>query len=175
MSRYTQLMATPLMGVIQSLNTAAVDYVVVGGLAVAAHGHPRATIDVDIIVRFDRQNVHRLVTCLTGLGFVPRTPVDPELLSDPTERASWKQRNMVALAFYDDQPPWTVVDVFIDHPIDYDQLLAQSVVIETQGVPMRVCGLLHLITLKEEANRPKDIEDLRWLHELLHRGNARDT
>jgi hypothetical protein len=167
-------MATSLMKVIDSLNCAAIDYVVVGGLAVGAHGHPRATIDVDVIVRFDRPNVHRLVTCLRALGFRPRTPVDPELLSDAGERASWKQRNMVALAFYDDQPPWTVVDVFIDHPIDYDQLLAQSVVIQAQGVPMRVCGLTHLIELKEQAGRPKDIEDLRWLRELLQKGNTHD-
>jgi hypothetical protein len=168
-------MATPLMGVIESLNAATVDYVVVGGLAVAAHGHPRATIDVDIIVRFDRQNVHRLVSCLRGLGFRPRTPVDPELLSNPAERASWRQRNMVALAFYDDQPPWTVVDVFIDHPIDYDQLLAQSFLIQTDGVPMRVCGLAHLIKLKQEASRPKDIEDLRWLTELLKQRTTHDA
>ncbi len=163
------------MHVIEVLNTAAVDYVVVGGLAVTAHGHPRATIDVDIIVRFDHQNVHRLVTCLRGLGFKPRTPVNPELLSDASERASWKQRNMVALAFYDDQPPWTVVDVFIDHPIDYDQLHAQSLVVQAQGIPMRVCGLEHLIVLKVEAGRPKDIEDLRWLRALLSQGSTDGT
>jgi Nucleotidyl transferase of unknown function (DUF2204) len=164
-------MATPLLRIIESLTSAQIDYVVVGGLAVAAHGHARATIDVDIIIRFDRDNVHRLVTCLRGLGFKPRTPVDPERLSDPVERASWKKRNMVALAFYDDKPPWTVVDVFIDHPIDYDELFASSVVVDAQGVPMRVCGLPHLIKLKNDAGRPKDIEDLRFLEAKPREGD----
>lgn len=162
-------MVEPLTQILFTLWQASVDFVVVGGVAVNAHGHTRATLDVDIIIPFDRANVHKLVSSLRGAGFSPRTPVDPEKLAIESERKSWKEKNMVALAFWDAAPPYTVVDVFIDHPIAYDQLVAQSMPVQTEKFLYRVCGVGHLINLKEAAARPKDIEDLKFLYDIQTR------
>lgn len=161
-------MNQPILEAISTLNVAGVDYVIVGGVAVNLHGFTRATLDLDIIARFDRPNVHRLVTALRGLGYSPRTPVDPEKLADASERSLWQQKNMVALAFWQLEPPYTSVDIFIEHPISYDELVAQSVQTRTpEGVDVRICGLRHLIHLKEKASRAKDLEDLRFLYDIL--------
>jgi len=45
--------------IVQALDDARVEYLVVGGLAVIAHGYERLTKDVDLVIRLDRENVVR--------------------------------------------------------------------------------------------------------------------
>jgi len=54
---------------IELLNSLKVDYVVVGGHAVAFHGHPRFTGDIDFLVRPTRENAERLLRALRAFGF----------------------------------------------------------------------------------------------------------
>jgi hypothetical protein len=51
---------------------------IVGGYAVAAHGHPRFTKDLDVWVWLDEQNANRLVSALEDFGFgsLGLTPAD---------------------------------------------------------------------------------------------------
>ena len=51
------------------LNARAVDYLIVGGYAVAWHGHPRHTGDLDVWVRRDAGNAARLMQALGDFGF----------------------------------------------------------------------------------------------------------
>lgn len=52
-----------------SLNAARVRYLVVGGYAVALHGHPRYTKDIDIWVGLDEENAGRLIRAIEDFGF----------------------------------------------------------------------------------------------------------
>lgn len=52
-----------------SLNETRVRYLVVGGYAVALHGHPRYTKDIDIWVGSDEENARRLVQAIENIGF----------------------------------------------------------------------------------------------------------
>jgi phage replication-related protein YjqB (UPF0714/DUF867 family) len=54
---------------IQSLNEHSVRYLVVGGYAVAFHGHPRYTKDIDIWFGRDPGNAARLVQAIQYFGF----------------------------------------------------------------------------------------------------------
>jgi hypothetical protein len=54
---------------IQSLNDNAVRYLVVGGYAVALHGYPRYTKDIDIWVGLDKVNAERLIRAIKQFGF----------------------------------------------------------------------------------------------------------
>ena len=54
---------------IESLNSHGVEYVVVGAVALAHHGHPRYTGDLDILVRNSTENAQRLEKVLTAFGF----------------------------------------------------------------------------------------------------------
>lgn len=51
------------------LNANGVDYLVVGGYALAAHGHPRYTGDIDFWVRPSADNIERLLAALRDFGF----------------------------------------------------------------------------------------------------------
>ena len=54
---------------IELLNSHDVDYVVVGGHAVAFHGYPRYTGDIDFLVRPTEENASRIVAVLEAFGF----------------------------------------------------------------------------------------------------------
>ncbi|MCZ7637537.1 MAG: hypothetical protein M5U12_16780 [Verrucomicrobia bacterium] len=62
---------------LQCLNAHAVEYLVIGGHAVAYHGYPRATADLDVWVAVNRTNAGRLVSALSAFGFAV-----PELTPD---------------------------------------------------------------------------------------------
>jgi hypothetical protein len=54
---------------IQSLNDNHVRYLIVGGYAVAFHGHPRYTKDLDVWLWVDEQNAEKMVKALEQFGF----------------------------------------------------------------------------------------------------------
>lgn len=54
---------------IELLNSLRVEYIVVGGHAVAFHGHPRFTGDIDFLVRPSRDNADRLIDAIERFGF----------------------------------------------------------------------------------------------------------
>ena len=53
----------------QSLNDHNVRYLVIGGYAVAFHGHPRYTRDIDVWIGTDKENAENLITALHDFGF----------------------------------------------------------------------------------------------------------
>ncbi len=54
---------------IQLLNDNQVNYLVIGGYAVAIHGHPRYTKDIDIWIEISEKNSQKIITALTEFGF----------------------------------------------------------------------------------------------------------
>jgi hypothetical protein len=56
--------ATDLRKLIETLAGASVDFVVVGGVAVVAHGHVRATLDLDVCYWRTPENLERLAAAL---------------------------------------------------------------------------------------------------------------
>ena len=54
---------------IQLLNKNKVKYLVIGGYAVAIHGHPRYTKDIDIWLEMSEENSQKLIKALTEFGF----------------------------------------------------------------------------------------------------------
>jgi hypothetical protein len=65
-----------------------VHFLIVGGYAVAAHGHPRFTKDLDVWVWLDEQNAGRLVLALEDFGFgsLGLTPADFSATTHDTHR-----------------------------------------------------------------------------------------
>ena len=72
-----------------TLNAAAVRYLIAGGLAVVAHGYVRFTADLDVIIDLEPANVGRAVAALSQLGYQPRAPVGLSEFADPKKRAMW--------------------------------------------------------------------------------------
>ena len=64
-----------LQSVVTALNKNNVRYFVVGGLAFAAHGHPRATGNINLVVALAPENTERAITALLSLGYQPAVSV----------------------------------------------------------------------------------------------------
>jgi hypothetical protein len=157
----------------RSLNHEGVRYVVVGGLAVVLHGHPRLTADIDLVVDLEPSAARLAIRTLTRMGLRPRVPVEAEAFADPSQRNHWiEDRGMTVFNLYDPNDPLRSVDLFVEAPIPFDQLWSRSELIGLPGGDVRVASLEDLITMKKEAGRPVDIADIEALEALR---NERET
>ena len=150
-------------------NSAGVQYLVVGGLAVVAHGYARLTMDTDVVLGPEVGNLRKALEVLGGLGFKPRAPVPLEDFADAAKRRSWAlEKHMLVFTVWSSAYPLTEVDLFLECPFPsfdkaYERALKRDV---APGVPATFAGLEDLIALKRKAGRPKDLEDIRMLREL---------
>ena len=152
----------------KALNEAHVQYVVVGGLANVLHGYARMTADVDLVVNLDPAETEKALKALLATGLKARLPVDPMLFANAETRASWiTEKHMLVFSFYDPSNPLRIVDLFVHEPIPFKDLSQRAVTMDIDGIAVPVCGIADLIELKRRAARPRDIDDIAHLQELL--------
>jgi len=154
----------------RALNLAEVPFIVVGGLAVVAHGYGRATQDVDLVIPLKPDVVRNAFLALEALGYRPRVPVTAEGFADPEQRKRWiDEKGMTVLSFHSERHRDTPVDVFVREPFDFDSEHRLATVEEVApGVTMHIVRLESLLQLKQDAGRPQDLADIAELR-LLHR------
>ena len=149
------------------LNAAGTRYVVVGGVATVLHGYARLTADVDLVLDLEPEAARRAVRALVAFGLRPRVPVNPEDFADERIRAGWiRDKGMQVFSFFKPDDPLLSVDVFADHPIDFERLYARSETRTVGSVSVRVASITDLIHLKRLADRPQDREDVARLEEI---------
>lgn len=154
--------------VFAALDQAGVRYVVVGGVAVVLQGHPRMTVDLDLVIDLEHEQALIAVEALLSLGMLPRLPVEARDFADEATRSAWMQtRNLQVFSFYDPSKPLREVDVFADYPLEFETLLAEASVVELDGIRVHVASVQHLIQMKQQAGRPQDVADVAALSALL--------
>ncbi|HUB87962.1 MAG TPA: hypothetical protein VMB22_08730 [Verrucomicrobiae bacterium] len=151
--------------IVKALNDAEVKYLIVGGLAVNAHGFVRLTRDVDIVLRLEKRNVVRGLNALFQAGFRMAIPEKPEAFADPKTRERWRrEKNMITLKLWSDKHRQTPVDIFVYEPFDFEKELAMASRQEIRPkIFAPVVTLKTLLKMKREAGRPQDLEDIKEL------------
>jgi hypothetical protein len=136
---------------LRALADAAVDFVVVGGVAGGAHGSSYPTYDLDVAYARNRENLERLAEALRSLGARLRgAPTDvPFLLDARTLEAGAK------FTFQTDMGDLDILGDAAGAP-PYDRLRAEALSIDVDGRRIRVASLDHLIAMKEASARTKD-------------------
>lgn len=158
----------PFEDLLSGLNQRGVRYVVVGGLAVILHGHVRLTADIDLVIDLDPDQARAAVDALVGAGLRPLAPVDPADFADEQKRESWRRdKNMQVFSMHDPEDPARHVDLFVHHPIVFEDLWAESVVVGYGSTEVRVVSLGHLKQMKRAAGRMQDLADIEAL-EIIH-------
>lgn len=156
--------------ILEALNEAGVRYVVVGGVAVVLHGHARLTADLDIAVDLAPEAARDAVAALVAMGFRPRVPVDASDFADASIRARWiEQQGMTVFAMWDPGNPMRSVDIFVENPIDFEELWANADTVDLVETSARVASISDLIRLKRIAGRPQDLTDIDALEAILIR------
>ena len=154
------------------LNADGVRYIVVGGVAVVLHGHPRMTADIDLVIDLDPSEAKLAIRSLTGMGLRPRVPVEPEAFADPDRRQRWiEERGMMVFNLYHPEDPLRSVDLFVQPPIPFDELWSRSRLIALPSVKIRVASIQDLIQMKENTGRSLDSADIEALQALRDESN----
>ena len=155
-----------LEDVFAGLNGAGVRYLVVGGLAVVAHGYARLTLDVDVVLDLSPKNVRKTIQVLKRLEYQPRAPVPFEDFADVEKRQQWSdEKHMRVFSVWSPKYPLTEVDLFLAVPFeDFEAAYARGIQRElAPSVVVQFVGREDLLAMKREAGRPKDVEDIRVL------------
>lgn len=151
--------------IIRALNGANVRYLVVGGLAVVAHGHARFTGDVDLVLDLDPANALRAVEALAALDYRPRAPVPIREFADPAKRGAWvATKGLTVFSLASPAHPATEVDLFVEAPFDFAAVHGRAVRFEVApGLAATFIARADLIAMKRSAGRPVDLDDARVL------------
>ena len=153
--------------VFAALDDAGVRFVIVGGLAVIAHGYARLTVDTDIVIDLEPDPARRAMEALVALGLEPRVPVDARQFAEQAKRRSWiEDKGMRVFTMLDPVDEFFELDVFVESPLPFEELFESSVERSVAGRSVRVASIDHLLDMKRRAGRPKDIDDIAELEGL---------
>jgi hypothetical protein len=152
--------------IVRALNAAQVQYLIVGGLAVNAHGFVRLTRDVDIVLGLEPANAERGLKALLQAGWQLAIPVMPAAFADARTREGWRtEKNMIVLKLWSDRHRRTPIDIFVYEPFDFAAEWARLERLEVcPGVLAPVVSLGTLLEMKRVAGRPQDLEDIKELN-----------
>jgi predicted nucleotidyltransferase len=159
--------------ILGALTTRGVRFVVAGGVAVVLHGVERTTMDLDIALDFEPENVARFGEAMDALGLRPLVPMPVRALADPIMvRMMVEEKNAIVFMLADPAMPLRKVDVFLAVALRYENLEKDSIPVEIPGIPLRVVSLERLLALKRAVDPPrdKDLFDIRAIERLLGMG-----
>jgi predicted nucleotidyltransferase len=151
---------------LRELSEGGVEFIVVGALAAVLQGAPIVTLDLDILRRRTPENVSRLLRVLTRLGAVARG--DPRRLPPNESHLSGPGHLLLDTNAGD-------LDVLgtIEDQTAFDDVIADTVEMDLEGIHIRVLELSRIIRAKEHAGRPKDLAVLPVLRATLEQVRRR--
>lgn len=138
------------LNLIRLLNEQNVEYVVLGGHAVIAHGHLRTTGDVDIFVNATDENAGRLLVVMSCYGYEN---------GEFTKEDFTKIPSYLSFGRHDG---WIDIMTFT-LGVTFEECYRNRLVLNVQGVDVNFIGLRELIENKKATGRPQDLRDLENL------------
>ncbi|SRR5690606_19693298 len=135
--------------VFRSFNAHEVRYLVLGGLAAAIHGVPRATFDIDLLIEPTRENVARLLEALRAIDFptADMTTVDKVLQHEITIFKDRVRLDVITKAT----------------GLTFDQAWPNRLTMHYEGQAFYLVSRDDLLQSKRAAGRRQDLEDVRAL------------
>ncbi len=135
---------------LSALNVEEAEYLLVGGYALAAHGWPRATKDIDLWVRPSAENALRVLRALARFG-APLEGLEKQDLSRP------------GTVFQIGVPPRRIDILTKVDGVEFEEAWASRTVVDLAGLPVPVIGRAELIRNKRASGRPQDLLDVARL------------
>lgn len=129
-----------------------VSYVIVGGYALAFHGVPRYTGDLDIYVNPDRDNAQRIVAALDAFGFA----------SLGLKATDFEQPDQVVQLGF---APVRIDLITSITGVSWDEAVVGRVSSTYGDVPVYYIGREQLVSNKRATGRKRDLADLEALGE----------
>jgi hypothetical protein len=127
-----------------------VEYLLVGGYAVAYHGYPRATGDLDVWIARNPENARKVMSALKQFGF-DLPGLTAALFEQPDQ--------IIRMGV----PPLRIEILTGITGVDFAECYAARVVDTLDDVEVSVIDLAHLKANKQAAGRHRDLDDLEHL------------
>jgi hypothetical protein len=135
---------------LSALSVHKAEFLMVGAYAMAAHGLPRATGDLDIWVNPSEKNAAQVMLALADFG----APIRNLILLDLATPG---------VVFQIGLPPNRIDILTAIDGVSFKQAFENRILIEIDGVILPVIGRKDLLTNKRATGRPKDRLDADWL------------
>lgn len=132
---------------LELLNSTSVNYVVVGGYAVAYHGSPRFTGDIDCLVELSTENAERLIEVINRFGFADLDIQRSDFLNPDSVVQLGVPPNRIDLL--------TAID-----GVTFDEVWRTRVTGQLDGLPVCFISKELLLQNKRAAGRAKDLADV---------------
>jgi hypothetical protein len=129
-----------------------VEFLLVGAYAVAVHGYPRATGDIDLYVRPSVENAVRVIAALTEFGA-------------PLQGVSATDFQVPGIIYQVGVAPGRIDILTAIDGVSWDEAWSGHRVQDVAGLRVPVIGLEALLKNKKASGRPKDLADLAWFEE----------
>ena len=140
--------------ILLALSARKAKFLLVGAYAMAAHGYPRSTVDIDLWIRSDHENALLVIQALADFG-APSSELSPEDLQK------------VDMVFKIGVAPRRIDILTSIDGLKFDDAFTNSEIIEIEGVPIHVLSVADLIKNKRTTGRTKDLADAEALDALL--------
>lgn len=135
---------------LSALSAAEADYLVVGAYALAAHGFPRATGDIDLWVRPTKENATRVWKAIAAFGA-------------PTSRITVEDFSTPDIVYQIGVAPRRIDLLTSISGVKFEQAWEDRISVELDGLTVPVIGRAHLLANKRASGRPKDLADAETL------------
>jgi len=129
----------------------------VGGYALAFHGKPRHTGDLDIWIDVSENNAQKMFNVINEFG----------LASLGLQKADFLQRGIITQIGY---PPLRIDILNEIDGVTFKNAYLNKLIIDIDGLPVNYIGLDDLITNKQVSGRQRDISDIGELNKLKRKG-----
>jgi hypothetical protein len=150
LSRATTVLNPDFRDMLSELNAAEADFIVVGAYALAAHGLPRATGDIDIWVRPTAENAERVHGALRAFG----APVDQLSVDDLSSPE---------VVFQIGVAPRRIDILTSIDGVAFEDAWPRRQTVTIEGLDIPVLGREDFIENKKASGRPQDLADVAWL------------
>lgn len=138
---------------LQALYDEKVRFLLVGAYAMAAHGYPRATMDIDIWVMPSPENAEAALRALRRFGAPLQNLTREDLQTDGT-------------VFQIGVAPRRIDIITTASGLDFEEAFRRSMAIDIEGIEVRIPSLADLIRNKRASGRTKDLADAEALEEI---------
>ena len=138
---------------LQALADEKVRFLLVGAYALAAHGYPRATMDIDIWVMPSPDNAEAVLRAIRRFGAPLHSLTQADLERDGT-------------VFQIGVAPRRIDIITAASGLQFDQAFARSLAVDIEGIEVHIPSVRDLIRNKRASGRTKDLADAEALEDL---------
>lgn len=145
--------------ILLALSAEKADYILVGAYALAMHGYPRATMDIDLWVKPSPENAEAVLRALKRFGAPLHGLTKENLLSDD-------------IVFQIGVAPKRIDILTGVSGLRFDDASARSIQVSVEGISLRILSIDDMIQNKKASGRLKDLADAEVLEALKRKKSS---